>query len=72
MTVNMNLVESSIITSIGYDGLGKILHVQFRTGLTYLYFDVPLNVYDAFLTAPSRGSYFTKEIRNKYKYALER
>lgn len=71
MQTNMNLVESSIIAAIGYDGLAKILHVQFKTGLTYLYFNVPINVYDEIFTAPSQGSYFSKNIRGKYTYVLE-
>jgi hypothetical protein len=71
MTVNMNPVTSSNIGAIGYDGEAQVLHVQFTSGRKYAYFNVPLEVYDAFLSADSKGKFFAANIRGKYQYSAE-
>lgn len=52
----------------GYKYNDKDLYVMFNNGGIYLYEDVPHHVYDDFITAKSRGSYFSKYIRNSYSY----
>ena len=69
--VNMNPVTSSNIGAIGYDGIAQMLKVQFSTGKTYLFYDVPLEVYDQFLSAQSKGKFFAEHIRSKYTYNLQ-
>lgn len=39
------------------------------TGGTYIYYDVPIDVYRRWVSAPSKGSYFWKYIRNNYRYS---
>ncbi len=62
-------VESSIITRIGYNASTKTLHVEFRSGRIYQYFDVPEKEYEDLKNASSAGSYFSRAIRPKYPSA---
>ena len=61
-------VSSSNIASIGYDAENEILEVEFNHGGIYQYFDVPNNVYEELMSAPSHGVYFSANIRNDYGY----
>ena len=59
-------VHSSNITSIGWqDGT---LEVEFHDGGVYQYSGVPEAVYQAFLNAYSKGSFFHDHIRDRYPY----
>ena len=58
-------VTSSNIRAIGFDEGAGDLHIQFGSGL-YIFADVPPEVHQAFLAAPSKGSHFAKHIRGKY------
>lgn len=63
-------VESSQIESIGYDVARGILFIKFiQTQTTYVYLEVPSDVYDRFLAAESKGRFMNQEIRNKFLYA---
>ena len=69
MPVVMLPVESSAIEAIGYEPDVRRLHVKFKeSGETYVYGDVDLPVYDAFLNSASKGRYFAQEIRAAYAY----
>ena len=61
-------VESSLLSSIGYDKKEKILEVQFTHGGIYQYVDVPEKEYKALLTAESIGRYFLHNIKGGYEY----
>ena len=61
-------VISSNIQAIGYEVEDEILQVVFLNGSVYEYFDVPEEVYDAFITAPSKGKFLWREIRDVYDY----
>ncbi len=50
-------VKSSIIFSIGYDAVNKILQVEFRKGTIYEYYDIPDIVYQNFMNAESKGNF---------------
>lgn len=60
-------VSSTSITSIGYDPDAKILEVELRAGI-YQYFGVPAKVFDDLRNAASKGRYYSKFIRDAYKY----
>lgn len=54
------------------DKTGDVL-VQFKgknggPGDIYMYFDVPVNIWRRWLSAPSKGHFFWENIRNVYKY----
>ncbi len=58
-------VESSMITSIGYDN--SILEIEFKSnGQVWQYFDVPEYVYHEMMAADSHGKYFHKNIKGHY------
>lgn len=67
-SIFLNKVRSSNIDSVGYDDENSTLYIKFTTQAIYVYFDVPQNVYQALLSAPSIGKYFATEIKNEYNY----
>lgn len=67
MTTPMHSVSSSQISYIGYDEDDEVLHVVFPNRAHYEYYDVPKSVYEELRSADSVGSYFSKNIKNKYK-----
>ena len=65
-------VESSSIVSIGYDPTWKMLEIEFtESGEVYIYFDVPQVEYEAFMSAPSKGTYLNQQFK-KAGYRFER
>jgi hypothetical protein len=63
-------VDSAILAAIAYDAPSELLQLAFRDRTIYQYFNVPADVYEGFLRAPSKGSYFNHAIRGKFPYAL--
>lgn len=69
MTTQMIPVNSSQISYIGFDDENNKLYVTFnRTNKTYEYSDVPYIIWKDFKESTSIGSYFSKNIKNTYKY----
>lgn len=60
-------VRSSNVQSIGYES--GVLEIQFHNGGIYQYFDVPAQIHQALMSAPSKGQFFTQNIRGTYRYA---
>ena len=67
MATPMYPVNSSQISYIGFDDENNILYVTFKNNKTYEYSDVPYVTWKALKNAPSIGSYFSSNIKNKYK-----
>lgn len=78
LTENMVRVKSSNIWSYKInvknmgDDVGDV-YVQFKgknggAGEIYVFYDVPIKVYQRWVTASSKGHYFWVHIRNKYYY----
>lgn len=61
----MEKVKSSNIAAIGYEG--TTLKVQFNSGTTWSYHDVPAHVHKELMGAESIGGYFGSHIRSNYK-----
>jgi hypothetical protein len=61
-------VSSSNLASVGYDEENEILEIEFNHGGIYQYFNVPINEYEALMSADSHGKYFAANIRNYYEY----
>jgi hypothetical protein len=59
-------VSSSHISSVRYDDTSEILEIEFKSGLIYHYFNVPIFVHEQLMSAPSPGQYFNANIRNVY------
>ena len=63
------VVESTTLASVAYQADSEILELQFRNQAIYRYFRVPAPVYEALLSAPSKGRYFNRLIRGRFPYA---
>jgi len=60
--------ESSNIDCFGYDELEKILYVKFKSGDTvYSYKNVSEKVFEDMKATKSKGSFYHKNIRGKFK-----
>jgi hypothetical protein len=65
-------VDSSNVEQIGYDAEWSELHVIFKNGSHYVYSEVPPDVWDAFLNAPSKGVFLNTDIKKGgYPYRRE-
>lgn len=65
---NMRPVDSSNLKAIGYDPNTRELFVQMvRNDSVYKYADVSLNLFERFNDAESKGRFFVKEIKDKFK-----
>ncbi len=68
--MEMIQVESSNIAAVGYNEETKELHIEFNSGKTYSYQDVPKEIAVNLVKADSVGKYFHAHIRNAgYEYA---
>jgi hypothetical protein len=63
-------VESGLFAAAAYREGVRQLYLRFRDGRMYRYFECPISVYRAFLTAESKGSYFSQQIRNRFRHEL--
>lgn len=61
-------MPSTVIRLISYDEVAQRLSVTFVTGRRYVYASVPKHIYEAFVRAPSLGTFFNTEIRGFYEY----
>lgn len=61
-------VDSSNISSIGYDEDSNTLEIEFHSGAVYQYFDIPLNVFQGIMGPGSKGQYFAQHIKGYYRY----
>lgn len=60
-------VASSNIESIGYEN--GTMEVKFRNGGLYRYKNVPGDVHERMVAAPSAGKFLGKEIRGKFDFS---
>jgi hypothetical protein len=61
-------VSSSAISSVGYDERSAVLEVEFSSGAVYDYLQVQKKVYRALLKAPSKGSFVSRRVRDRYEF----
>jgi len=59
-------VESSVMTSYGYDSSISTLEIEFRSGDVWQYFEVPESVYYEMKSASSYGKFFQANIKGQY------
>ena len=59
-------VKSSYIDAVSYNEDNQELRVQFSSGVTWKYFDVPPALHVSLLLAESTGKYFAKEVRGVF------
>ena len=58
-------VSSSVIAAVGYDG--STLRIAFRNGRVYDHPGVSFFVYAGLMGASSKGAYYNRNIRGKYR-----
>ena len=61
-------VNSSNVSSVGYDAYSQTLEIEFNNGGVYQYSGVPESVYEGMMGADSKGKYFHANIKNTYPY----
>lgn len=61
-------VESTNISSIGYNPKSKVLEIEFLGGRIYQYYQVTKRIYQGLMVSESKGKYFHKMIKKNYTY----
>ncbi|QEM12065.1 KTSC domain-containing protein [Mucilaginibacter rubeus] len=60
-------VQSSALSSVGYDPDARILELEFReNGGVWQYFGFPSATFKKFINAESLGNFFATRIKGKY------
>ncbi|MAM40728.1 MAG: KTSC domain-containing protein [Erythrobacter sp.] len=67
--MEMHLVDSSNVSAIGYDEDSQTLQVEFNSGATYQYFDVPQQIFEGMLDAGSVGQYLNQHVKGVFRYS---
>ena len=60
-------VESTVLASVGYDAKARVLEIEFHSGAIYRYLEVPEEIFRQLLAAESKGNFFGKNIRDKFR-----
>ena len=61
-------IQSSNISSIGYDATTATLEVEFTSHEVYQYFSVPSHLYELLMRTQSHGQFLNDTIRYAYRY----
>ena len=61
-------VDSSCVARVGYDPDAEEVYVEFHNSGLYAYRGVPARVYEAFVTAESKGTFVNEEIKPRYSF----
>jgi hypothetical protein len=69
MPMESTRVKSTTLTAVVYDEDHNLLQLCFRDGAIYDYFGVPAHTHRELLAAKSKGVYFNREIRGRFRYA---
>lgn len=68
---DMQYVNSSNIDQVGYEEDQRELHVVFKSGSHYVYYDVPAETFQQLVDAPSLGSFLNRELKNVYQFSKQ-
>ena len=68
-TIQRTPVVSSSLASVGYDEQASVLEIEFRNGGIYRYSGVTKEFFAQFMTANSKGRFFTLKIRGKFSFS---
>lgn len=66
--MNVTVVESTTLWSMGYDESVGVLRLEFRSRAIYDYFGVPVEIHSALLRASSIGACFNKIVRGCFPF----
>lgn len=59
-------VQSTVISTVGYDTTTAMLEIEFTSGDLYRYYAVPPSAHRGLLAAESAGRFFAERIRSVY------
>ena len=62
---------SSAIEAANYRAEARILDIWYRGGDRYSYFDVPAEIYEELLRAPSAGEFVNLSVKPNYRFEIE-
>lgn len=62
-------VAPTNMQSAGYDERTQTLEVQFASGRLYQYYEVPVNMHEQLMQAPSKSQFFNTYIRCSYPFS---
>jgi len=63
-------VDSTDLSTVGYEAETSTLEIEFRKGGIYQYFGVPQEVYEGLMSAGSKGQFFNQNIKKAgYPYS---
>jgi hypothetical protein len=63
-------IKSSLIESIGYDNAAQALHVKFKDGKHYVYFETTQALFDDFEKSESSGRFFAANVRGRFRHSV--
>lgn len=61
--------ESSNVARFRYIEADRVLSVEFKSGATYNYYDVPEVVFEQMRAAGSKGQFLAQNVKGVYRYA---
>jgi len=61
--------QSSNIARFAYEAPSQVLTVEFKTGGTYNYFDIPDVIFEQMTAASSKGQFLAQQIKGRFRYA---
>ena len=67
-SMNWLPLDSRALNAVACFPAERLLYLAFHSGERYRYFEVPPELYQDFLAAESKGTYFGKDIRNHFLY----
>lgn len=64
-------LDSSAVARAAYAEDARTLDLWYKGGDRYRYFDVPPEIFEALLRAPSAGEYVNRRIKAQYRFEIE-
>jgi hypothetical protein len=61
-------MPSTVIRSFEYAPETSVLTIRFVAGTVYEYYEVPQQVYDAFLSFREKGIFYNTHIKRKFRF----
>ena len=59
-------INSTMITSIGYDSSTGTLEIEYKDGSVWQYYDFPETMWNEFQYAESQGKYWHRNIKGRF------
>lgn len=70
--MDMKSCDSSLISAYGYDEATEELRIEFKSGGTYSYANVPRHVFDDMCSAESVGKFFLRRIKGNSEFPFDK